>query len=666
MSTLPIRRVVLYKHGVGYFEREGTVTDYQPVSLTFKQREVSDVLKSLTVLDHGGGVVTAVGYESTTPVEQLLSEISLSIPDDGSLVGLLPQLKGARVAVRAVGSDNPTEGTLLGIDTADNHTTSGIAKQVRLSVLSDAGGVQTFDLFDVSVQLLDDGLKRDLDFYLKTHLAAKKKDSRTFTLMAEGGGERTLSASYVLEAPVWKATYRILLNEEGAKDPLLQGWAVVDNTSDEDWTDIDLALVAGLPVSFTHDLYTPRFIKRPNVEVKETSGVLPPTVEAGFEPMLNEFTSADMPVGAMAAPAPARMARASVKLSTGQIDRLREMERQRGASSVQTQTRERQVGDLFEYRIDKPVTVKRNQSALVPIVLKPFGGKSVLLYQKHARAENPIRCVEFNNTTGLTLEGGPLTVLDAGSYVGEAMLDTLKPTEERLVGYAVELAVRVTDSIDSRTTPVSRVVIQHGTLTTYSGQLQTTTYTFASKSDREQVVYLDHPRPSGWELIDTPNPHETTENFWRFKFTLPANKQTRFTVTCRTTYSQNWALANTSDDQFGMWVKAGYLDDKSAAAMKNVMTVRATVADYNDTLVRLDAEREKLHAEQARIRENLTSLGDRTSEKDLRERYVRTLGKQEDRLEEIEKERETATTARDEATTELNTLLGGVRYEHTM
>ena len=665
MPPFPIRRVVLYKHGVGHFDREGTVTGSQPVSLTFKQREVSDVLKSLTVLDHGGGVVTAVGYDSTTPVDQLLAEISLNIPDEGSLVGLLPQLKGARVAVRAVASDNPTEGTLLGLDTTEKETAGGVAKQVRLSVLTDAGKVQTFDLFDVSVQLLDDGLRRDLDFYLKTHLAAKKKDSRTFTLMAEGDGERSITASYVLEAPVWKATYRILLNEEGQKEPLLQGWAVVDNTSDEDWSDIDLALVAGLPVSFTHDLYTPRFIRRPNVEVKETTGVLPPTVEAGFEAMLSLDDSEGIPMGA-GAPAPAMRqmtkrdrARYEAVTHGGSVGRS-------AASSVQTQTRERQVGDLFEYRISKPVTVKRNQSALVPIVLKPFGGTSVLLYQKHARAENPIRCVEFRNTTGLTLEGGPLTVLDAGSYVGEAMLDTLKPTEERLVGYAVELAVRVTDSIDTRQTAVSRVVIQHGTLTTYSGQVHTTTYTFASKSDAEQIVYLDHPRPGGWELAETPAPHETTENFWRFKFTLPPNTHTRFAATCRTTSSQGWGLANISAEQFGLWVKAGYLDTASSAALKQVLAVRATTAGHDETLRRLDAERTKLHAEQTRIRENLTSLGDRTTEKELRERYVRTLGKQEDRLEEMEKERVATTAARDAAAGELNALLGGMKYEQTL
>jgi hypothetical protein len=295
MPALPIRRVVLYKHGVGHFEREGTVTGSQAVALTFKQREVSDVLKSLTVLDRDGGVVSAVGYDSTTPVEQLLAEIALSIPDEGSLVGLLPQLKGARVSVTPTGA-GVVFGTLLGIDPLDTATPAGNTRQFRVSLLADGGGVKTFDLFDVEVQLLDDGIKRDLDFYLKTVLAAKKKDARTFTLLAEGDGERTLAVSYLLEAPVWKATYRILLSEaplspggrgvggEGDQN-LIQGWAVVDNTSDEDWEDVSLTLVAGLPVSFVHDLYTPRFIRRPVVEVKETTGVLPPTVEAGFDAM---------------------------------------------------------------------------------------------------------------------------------------------------------------------------------------------------------------------------------------------------------------------------------------------------------------------------------------------------------------------------------------------
>lgn len=657
MAALPIRRVVLYKHGVGHFEREGTVTGSQAVALVFKQREVSDVLKSLTVLDRDGGVVSAVGYDSTTPVEQLLAEIALSIPDEGSLVGLLPQLKGARVSVQPTGASVAELGMLLGIDAVDTATAAGNTQQFRLSVLADGGGVKTFDLFDVEVQLLDEGLKRDLDFYLKTQLAAKKKDARTFTLQAEGDGERTLAVSYLLEAPVWKATYRILLNEEGQKDPLVQGWAVVDNTSDEDWEEVNLTLVAGLPVSFVHDLYTPRFIKRPVVEVKETTGVLPPTVESGFDAMPMDMESAQL--FSMAAPGSAKE---SVKLSREQIGRLREVEQKRGqpraaVSSVETQTRERQVGDLFEYVIERPVTVRRNQSALVPIVLKPFAGKPVLLYQKHARPENPIRCVEFENTTGLTLEGGPVTVLDSGSYAGEAMLDTLKPKEQRLIGYAVELAVRVTDKIDSHATAVSRVVVHEGTLVTYAGQVQEAVYTFASKSDAEQVVYLDHPRPQGWELTDTPAPHEVTDNFWRFKFPLPPNTQTRFVVKSHRPYTQSFRLLDTHESVFASWVASGYLNAAVEKAIRAAFAIRTRVADFDERLRRLDEDRGKVHSEQGRIRENLTALGDRTSEKDLRERYVRTLGKQEDRLEAMEKELASTVSSRDQARHELHAAL---------
>lgn len=668
MSDLPIRRVVLYKHGVGYFEREATVEGDQSLSLAFKQREVSDVLKSLTVLDLDGGTVSAVSYDSTKPIEQLLAEIALNIPDSGSLKGLLPQIKGARVAVKPTGGA-AVQGSILGIDQSDTRTESGVQETFRLSLLTDAGDVRTFDLFDLELTLLDDGIKRDLDFYLKTQLAAKKKDARTFTLFAQGAGKRAIRLSYVLEAPVWKATYRILLGEESPptavggsdKQPLIQGWAVVDNVSDEDWQDVDLTLVAGLPVSFTHDLYTPRYIRRPEVAVRETTGVLPPIAEAGVE--TESVDSYMMELSDEADAAPATMAAGKMR-KAGAKASYRMMEARSAVSSVQTQTRERQVGDLFEYGIEKPVTVRRNQSALVPILLKPFAGCGVLLYQKAARAENPIRCVEFENTTGLTLEGGPVTVLDQGSYVGEAMLDTLKPTEKRLVGYAVELAVRVLDNIDSHSDHVSRVTIRNGVLKSHYAQIQKTTYTFNSKSDREQIIYLDHPRAdSKWKLAGGEKPHETTENYWRFRFPLPPNVATKFVVQQHQTLYQSFGLADITDKQFSAWVSAKYLDKATEKALKDVLAQRQELGAIEEKLTRLDEERTKIHAEQTRIRNNLGSLGDRSSEKELRERFVRTLGQQEDRLEQIAADEKKLQAARDAARVRMNEMLGAIEYD---
>ena len=592
------------------------------------------------------------------------------------------------------------QGAILGIDKTENRTEHGIQEQVRLSLLTDAGDVRTFDLFDLELTLLDDGIKRDLDFYLKTQLASKKKDARTFTLFAQGAGKRTLRLSYVLEAPVWKATYRILLEEpnppgppslggKGGADqspstssppslggkgdgglgssPLIQGWAVVDNTSDEDWQDVELTLVAGLPVSFVHDLYTPRYIRRPVVEVKETTGVLPPMAEAGVESCRFDADGVHrhLPLWPPAPLPPApEMARGEDGRAAGHRRLRRGAVPSSAVSSVQAQTRERQVGDLFEYGIEKPVTVRRNQSALVPIVLKPFAGRSVLLYQKAARPENPIRCVEFENTTGLTLEGGPVTVLEQGSYVGEAMLDTLKPTEKRLVGYAVELAVRVLDNIDSHSDRVHRVTVRNGVLKAHYAQVQKTTYTFNSKSDKEQTLYLDHPRDdSRWKLVETARPHETTENYWRFKFQLPPNTASKFVVQQQQTLAQSFSLGDITDKQLSAWISAKYLDKATEKALREALAQRQQVSAIEEKLSQLDEERKKIHAEQKRIRDNLGSLGDRASEKELRERFVRTLGQQEDRLEAIGREEKQLQADRDAARAKLNALLGSLEFE---
>ncbi len=665
MTSFPIRRVVLYKHGVGYFERETQVVGNQSLALSFKQREVSDVLKSLTVLDLHGGIVSTVSYDSTTPIEQLLAEIALSIPDEGSLVGLLPQLKGARVVVKPTAA-GVIEGVILGIDKLETHGDGQTITQPRLALLTDAGDVRTFNLFDLELTLLDEGLKRDLDFYLRTQLASKKKDARTFTLFVQGEGERTVRVSYVLEAPVWKATYRILLDEQTSENqppsPLIQGWAVVDNTSDEDWQDVELTLVAGLPVSFVHDLYTPRYIKRPVVEVKETTGVLPPMIEAGLE-----HFEAEEPVvclHAMASPSDLmpKTARASYSLAArggAQAEKAKS-----AVSSVPLQTRERQIGDLFEYIIEKPVTVRRNQSALVPILLKPFSGRSVLLYQKTARTENPIRCVEFENTTGLTLEGGPVTVLERGSYVGEAMLDTLKPTEKRLIGYAVELAVRVLDNIDSHQDNIMRVIIRNGTFKAQYDQLKKTTYTFSSKSDKEQIVYLDHPREDAeWNLIEPATPYETTENYWRFRFNITPNTTTKFVVHQQKTLYRSWNLSDITDKVLRSWISAKYLDKTSERALRELLAARQVVAQIDDKIDQLKQERDKIYAEQKRIRENLSALGDRSSERDLRERFVATLSQQEDRLAKIQSEERKLYTERDAAREQFNQLVDKFDYE---
>ncbi len=655
MPTLPVTRVVLYKHGVGYFEREGVVEGDAPLTFSFAQSEVSDVLKSLTVLDLGGGHIEAVNYDSTKPLAQKLADVALDIPDKDSLVALLPQLKGTRVALKVEPDDAPTEGVLLGVDTHVKQGENGVVKTVYVSVLTDDGDLWSFDLLDLSgLRLLDAKMQADLSYYLRTQIAAKKKEARTFTFFAVGQGKRTVRLSYVVAAPVWKATYRILLNDDAP--PQIQGWAVVDNVQEEDWERVALTLVAGLPVSFVHDLYTPRYVARPEVVVQETSGVLPPEVAAGFGPeayrlgltndaaerIVHSLRSAKRAgeVGVMAMSAP---------------------------SSMPAQVRERQVGDLFEYHVERPVTIRRDQSALVPIVLKPFDGRPVLFYQKAARAENPLRAVEFKNTTGLTLEGGPVTVLDGGSYAGEAMLDTLKPNEERLVAYAVELTVRVSDSFDTHDECVHRVTVRKGILSAQYARVRQTTYTFANMSEGDQILFLEHPRESAeFKLFDTPKPHEATDAAWRFRTVLPAGQTTKYVVQEKHVLAHRHALKDVQSPLLATWLDQKYLDAPTAARLKQVAEAAACANDLAAAVARLNAERDAIHKDQGRIRENLVSLGDKAGEKALRERFVAALDKQETRLEEIGRELKRLDAEGDAARARIDELLAGLEYEGTL
>jgi hypothetical protein len=673
LSTVPpITRIVLYKHGLGYFEREGRVEGNTTLGLNFKRAEVSDVLKSLIVLDLDGGHVDSVAYDSTRPVEQLLNEVAISIPDKQSLTGLLTQLKGARIAIRPI-SGEPVEGRLLGLDERKREVHDSVIVVVLVSLLDDDGLVRSFELPDLaSLRVLDEAVRRDLDSYLRIQLSARTKDARRFAIAARGEGQRTLRLGYTVEAPVWKATYRLLLGEEN-RPPTIQGWAIVNNTEDEDWEDVQLSLVSGLPVSFIYDLDTPRYIKRPEVKVQETTGVLPPEVEEGVKTALDllpcedatEVFSTDEALPApptAAAPGLSHLGRAG-----GAIQRTVLAAARSAVSTVPAQVRERKIGDLFEYAIEHPVTIRRNQAALVPIVFRPFKGRPVLLYQKHTRAENPLRCVEFENTTGLTLEGGPVTVLEGGSYVGEALLDTLKPDEHRLVPYAVELSVRVFDVSYSHDDRVSRVMIREGQLTAQFGEVRQTTYTINNKSDAEQVLYLDHPRGSDDStLLEPTEPLEVTESNWRFRFPLPPRQVTTFVIRQRRLRDRLYMLTDTSPTLLSFWLEQRYLDKATAGVLRQVTAIQARVAEAEARIQRLNGDRGAIYTEQQRIRDNLKTLGDRPSEKELRERFIRTLNQQEDRLEQIHSEIAAQTSERDQGRAKVHELIGTLDYEATI
>ncbi len=279
-SRLPVKRVVLYKNGVGYFEHSAKVRGNQDLGIDFTTAQLNDVLKSLTVVDLGDGRISGVRYNSTAPLDERLKALRLPFGEQLGRTDFLSALRGARVEVRGKGES--ATGRLLSVEQEQKTTDSGTTYEATVfSVMTDSGEMKNFELSPaVSVRLAERDLNDEVGRYLNLVGSSRARDLRRMTISASGSGERDVFVSYISEVPVWKSTYRIIMPEKPGDKPLLQGWAIVDNTIGEDWKDVKLSLIAGAPQSFIQDISQPLYARRPVVPLPQSAMLTPQTHEA--------------------------------------------------------------------------------------------------------------------------------------------------------------------------------------------------------------------------------------------------------------------------------------------------------------------------------------------------------------------------------------------------
>ncbi len=286
-KDLPVRKVVLYKNGVGYFEHSGSVSGNQRVSIDFTSAQLNDVLQSLTVLDEGGGRIGGVNYNSTTPLAEQLKTLSLGMTDDPTSTELFTALRGQRVEVSGA-PGGLIAGRLMSIESRTEKigSTDSTVDHFYLTLVGSTGAVRVIELSPtLSVRPLDAGLQGQLDRYLELLGSAHANGLRHLTLNAMGQGQRELRVSYISEVPVWKSTYRIVFPRTDAGEgssAIVQGWAVVDNTVGADWDNVQLSLVAGAPQSFIQPLSQPLYTRRPEIAISTAAQTTPQTHETAI------------------------------------------------------------------------------------------------------------------------------------------------------------------------------------------------------------------------------------------------------------------------------------------------------------------------------------------------------------------------------------------------
>ncbi len=777
-ASLPVRRVVLYKNGVGYFEHLGRIRDNQTVHVDFTSAQLNDVLKSLTALDLSGGRITGVDYNSEAPLARRLSTLRLALGEKPSMADFLAALRGARVEVR--GASVPVlTGKLLSVERKTRTGFNWTVETDEISLITDTGEVHSIDLNPAtSVRIAEHDLQTEVGKYLGLIASARDQDVRRMTLSTTGNGERNLYVSYISEVPIWKTTYRIVLPTKAGKRPLLQGWAIVDNTVGEDWNDVELSLVAGAPHSFIQQLSEPFYGRRPVVALPESVQLSPQTHAAtllGGNGSLNgtvtdvtgavvagatvrligpdgavvsqtatdssgQYSFSSQPTGnyrvEMESPGFRKTVVSNANLSPGanhingqlQVGSVSEsidvtastvsvetsasslsgsagkhgvanrphasvgsgsgrgMLSSMGAASgnvmpfalapgavensiggMEAAASGQGLGDLFEYKLKDRVTLKKNQSALVPIVQTELDAERVSLWIGTTGSGRPLRGLWLKNISALTLDGGSFSVLDNEVFAGEGLTDPIKPGERRLLSYATDLGLLVQAESNERPQHVTRVKISKGVLTQISELQQRTLYTVRNEDEAARQLIVEHPARYSWTLVKgSKQPEEKAPSVYRFRLEVPAKATSTLPVEEAHVQETTYQLSDLNDDQIALFVRQQIITPEMQQALAKITTQKAVVARLEGEMENHQKDIERIVDDQGRLRENMKALRGSAEEKALLQRYTRQLDEQETRLDALRKRIQDTEAQRDQANSVLEKMIDDLQIDATL
>ena len=651
-ATLPLSKIVLYSSGVGYFQHDGTVNNRTQLDLRLHTNQINDMLKSLVVQDFGGGKVSTVTYGSRDPVTKTLGSFGINLNGNPTLGQILTQVRGEPVEVAA---PNPIVGTLLGIEKKTESVGEGsqhrIVEQEYVMLLTE-DGFRSLSLANVQrIKLTNPALNAELHQALAVLASNHDAQQKTVSITFDGTGSRQARVAYLTETPVWKTTYRLVLDED--KAPYLQGWAIVENQTPQDWRNVTLSLVSGRPISFTMDLYLPLYNPRPVVQ---------PELYANLKPQTYGDAMDELKPMASAPPARSEMKKERLlgKMAQGFAGGRANAPTESGVAAdmgmgsleegVAPMAMTEDKGELFEYRIDQPVTLAKHTSALLPIIGQTLQGQKVSLYNQRVNATHPLNGYRLNNTSALHLMQGPITLFDSGTYAGDARIEDLPPGQNRLISYALDLKTEVEPTLEGGTQELVTVSLKKGTMLVSRRLVEDRTYLVKNRDAKAKTVLIEQPYRADWKLTEPKEATERTRDMYRFSVAVDPGKSTTLRVKETLPIQETILLMDSGIDQILYYQQAKEVSLKVKEALQRVVQLRSKLDDTRAQRIRLDHRTAEITAEHSRIRENMQRLQQNS---DLYNRYVKKLDQQETELEKLRKEIEALKNTEDEQRREL-------------
>ena len=684
--SLPLTRVVLFNSGVGYFSRSGEVEGDARVDLTFPESDINDLLKSMVLEDFGKGRISAVSYDSREPIARTLSSFAINLNGSPTFSSIVAQMRGERieVAVSPTAANQPGKltGTIVGIEhvkvPAGNSTVD-----VEVLNMWCAEGMRAIRFSDIqslrfSNPVIESEFRRALETLALSHDSQKKAVQLHFA----GEGKRKVQVGYVVEAPIWKTSYRLVMDEK--EKPYLQGWAMVENPTDEDWGGVKMALVSGRPISFKMDLYNPLYINRPTVEPELFASLRPVTYQGNFKVEVGykfdsgaritaagsythkpavQRTSVSLPyLPPPALPRPrllisiasfcrrlpslhpckpreglwtSRTARWTKPNGSGtrQMSGVNSTGRMStgGVGNVATAA---SLGDTFQYVIDHPVSLNRQKSAMLPIVGKEIEGTRLSIYNERVQTKHPLLGLRFKNTSGAHLNQGPITVFEGNVYAGDTRVLDVQPNEERLLSYAIDLGTEVDPKAGAGAQKITSVKAVKGIVTTVTKVTDGKTYRIVNRSQTDRTLLIEHPNRTSqqFKLVNTDKPVEDTPEVFRFQTPVKAGETKSFTVKEERDITQSISLTNGAENQIRYFISLSEASPGLKQKLQEALKLQGEWDVVRRELFQVVADLGRLNQDQDRIRKNLRET---PKEAEVYTTYLKKLADQEKEIDAL-------------------------------
>lgn len=646
-TDLPVKRVVMFSSGVAFFEHSGEVEGDAKVDLKFNVDDVNDLLKSMVLQDHGGGRISTVSYGSKDPITRTLRTFTIDLTQNPTLADLLGQIRGEKIEIDAPEKIN---GTILGVEKRRKPAGEDKVIEVEFLNLLTDDGLRSVSLENVGrIKISNPKIDAELRQALVVLALSKSTDKKAVSLSFLGQGKRAVTVGYIQEAPVWKTSYRLVLADKEA--PLLQGWAIVENTTETDWENVNLSLVSGRPISFVMDLYQPLYIDRPWVKPELYASLTPRTYDQDLAGKEGEFRAAGQEFrknraeladakgeslqrgrfaanGAAGLPgAPPADRYAFGARADEAAKSLKDMQQ-----SVQSVAQAGDVGEMFRYNIATPVKLQRSGSAMLPIVNESVSGEKVSIYNPGTHAKHPLNGLRLKNTTDLHLMQGPITVYDDGAYAGDAQIQDLPPKSERLISYAMDLDTEVAPSDKGQPTNLVSCKLVKGTLHTSHKHSRAKQYIVKNSGKAAKKVLIEQPLDTAWTLVEPKEPGEKTRDLYRFAVQAEPGKPVTLDVKEERTSNEQVAVNNLDDPQIRIYLNSSVVSAEVKKALEEVIKRKTAINQV--VLQRQEMERQIaiVGQEQERIRGNMAQT---PKESELFRRYLTKFSEQEDSIEAL-------------------------------